>query len=71
MIVFPFGYFPVSSHAITSDLSISEVAAAAELFLSDGVIVTGSSTGQPASKNELKGNIFADMAHVAEKLFAV
>ena len=43
-----------SSHAITSDISISDVAAAAELFLSDGVIVTGSSTGQPASKEELK-----------------
>ncbi|GAB6028932.1 hypothetical protein CHUAL_004727 [Chamberlinius hualienensis] len=34
-----------SSHAITGDISEVETAKAAEFFLSDGVIVTGSSTG--------------------------
>lgn len=44
-----------SSHSITADVSISETAHAAKFFLADGVILTGSSTGQPASVNELKG----------------
>lgn len=43
-----------SSHFITNDISISETAKAAEFFLSDGVIVTGSSTGEKASVNEVK-----------------
>jgi membrane complex biogenesis BtpA family protein len=34
-----------SSHMLTSDISIAETAQAAELFLSDGVIITGSTTG--------------------------
>ena len=34
-----------SSHAITADVNISETARAAEFFLSDGVVVTGISTG--------------------------
>lgn len=34
-----------SSNLITSDISIAETAKAAEFFLSDGVIVTGSATG--------------------------
>lgn len=42
-----------SSHAITSDLSLSETAKAAEFFLSDGLIVTGTSTGDPVNVNEL------------------
>ncbi len=43
-----------SSHAITSDISIVETAKAAEYFLSDGLIITGSSTAVPADTNELK-----------------
>ena len=47
-------YFPCSSHAVTSDLSLAEVAKAAEFFLSDGLIVTGSSTGSPTSKEDVE-----------------
>ncbi len=43
-----------SSHEITSDISISETAKAAEFFLSDGIIVTGVSTGEEASLEEVK-----------------
>ena len=43
-----------SSHAVTSDLSLPEVARAAEFFLSDGVIVTGRSTGCPASETDVE-----------------
>lgn len=42
-----------SAHAITQDVSIQETAAAAAFFLSDGLIVTGTSTGQPASVADL------------------
>ncbi|PIO74940.1 BtpA family protein [Teladorsagia circumcincta] len=37
-----------SSHAVTSDLSIADVAEAAQFFLADGVIVTGRCTGEAA-----------------------
>jgi len=43
-----------SSHAVSSDVTIAETAKAAEFFLSDGVIVTGSSTGEKPSLEELK-----------------
>jgi len=43
-----------SSHAITSDVTIEETAHAAEFFLSDGVIVTGVKTGDPADMEEIK-----------------
>lgn len=43
-----------SAHSITADISIAETAKAAEFFLSDGVIITGSSTGLPANIQELK-----------------
>ncbi|KAK5916002.1 hypothetical protein CesoFtcFv8_001544 [Champsocephalus esox] len=43
-----------SSHALTSDVSIAETAHAAEFFLSDGLIVTGSATGQQADPRELR-----------------
>lgn len=43
-----------SSHSVTSDVSIAETAKAAEFFLSDGVIVTGNSTGEKASADEVK-----------------
>lgn len=44
-----------SSHAVTNDVSIEETAKAAEFFLADGLIVTGSSTGQKASIEDVKG----------------
>jgi len=43
-----------SSHAITNDIDIAETAKAAEYFLSDGVIVTGSSTGKEPSLEEIR-----------------
>ncbi|KAG8437360.1 hypothetical protein GDO86_008166 [Hymenochirus boettgeri] len=43
-----------SSHAITSDVSVPEMAKAAEFFLADGVILTGAATGQEADKRDLK-----------------
>jgi membrane complex biogenesis BtpA family protein len=42
-----------SAHAITHDVDIAETAKAAEFFLSDGVIVTGTSTGAAANPQEL------------------
>ncbi|MCB0211278.1 MAG: BtpA/SgcQ family protein [Anaerolineae bacterium] len=42
-----------SAHAITADVDIVETAHAAEFFLSDGVIVTGISTGVAANSEEL------------------
>ncbi len=42
-----------SAHAISNDVSIAETARAAEFFLSDGVIVTGASTGEKPSLEEL------------------
>ena len=44
-----------SAHAATADLSLAETAHAAEFFKSDGVIVTGTSTGMAASLAELQG----------------
>ncbi|XP_015437262.1 PREDICTED: uncharacterized protein F13E9.13, mitochondrial [Dufourea novaeangliae] len=43
-----------SSHAVTSDVSLSETVKAAEFFLADGIILTGTATGNPASTTELK-----------------
>ncbi|MCC5877007.1 MAG: BtpA/SgcQ family protein [Candidatus Sumerlaeia bacterium] len=43
-----------SSHAITADLTLGETAKAAAFFCSDGVIVTGSSTGDPTSVKDLE-----------------
>ncbi|XP_077570158.1 uncharacterized protein F13E9.13, mitochondrial [Stigmatopora nigra] len=42
-----------SSHAITSDVSVAETARAAEFFLSDGLVLTGISTGVGADPQEL------------------
>ncbi len=41
-----------SSHALTSDIDILEFAKTAEFFLSNGVILTGSSTGEEANVHE-------------------
>lgn len=43
-----------SAHAISQDIDILETAKAAAFFLSDGVIITGKSTGEKADINELK-----------------
>ncbi|XP_068241710.1 uncharacterized protein F13E9.13, mitochondrial [Palaemon carinicauda] len=43
-----------SAHAITGDISIAEMAQAAKFFLADGVIITGTSTGQEADHKELE-----------------
>ncbi|XP_028665501.1 uncharacterized protein F13E9.13, mitochondrial [Erpetoichthys calabaricus] len=43
-----------SSHAVTSDIGVSDTAKAAEFFLSDGIILTGTATGMPANPKELK-----------------
>ncbi|XP_050316279.1 uncharacterized protein F13E9.13, mitochondrial [Anthonomus grandis grandis] len=42
-----------SSHAITNDVTLEETAKAAEFFLSDGLILTGTATGMPAKVDEL------------------
>lgn len=42
-----------SSHQVTIDVSIGETAKAAEFFLSDGVVVTGNSTGEEASEDDV------------------
>lgn len=43
-----------AAHAMTADVSIADTAKAAEFFLSDGVIVTGNATGDPASLTEVE-----------------
>jgi len=43
-----------SSHAITCDVDIVKTATAADFFLSDGVVLTGSSTGKKADIDEIK-----------------
>jgi len=43
-----------SSHAITSDVDIIETAKSAEMFHSDGLIITGTATGEPTDHNEVK-----------------
>jgi membrane complex biogenesis BtpA family protein len=42
-----------SSHAVTADIPVADMAKAAEFFLADGVIITGVSTGEPASIQDL------------------
>ena len=43
-----------SAHAITSDVSLAATARAAELFLADGVIVTGAASGEAASPDDVR-----------------
>ena len=43
-----------SSHSLTSDLDIVETAKAAQFFLSDGVIITGSHTGVQPNIEEVR-----------------
>lgn len=42
-----------ASHAITADLSIADVARAADFFRADGVVVTGVATGEPARPEDV------------------
>ena len=42
-----------SSHAMTSDVSLEDTVEAAEFFLSDGAIITGTHTGKPVNQEEL------------------
>lgn len=42
-----------ASHAITADVSLADAAEAAEFFGADGVIVTGTATGRPASLEDV------------------
>ncbi|HET7225317.1 MAG TPA: BtpA/SgcQ family protein, partial [Candidatus Eisenbacteria bacterium] len=43
-----------ASHALTADVDIADTARAAELFLADGIVVTGTSTGRAADPAELR-----------------
>jgi uncharacterized protein len=43
-----------AAHAMTADVTLIETAKAAEFFLADGVIVTGPTTGEPASSDEVR-----------------
>ena len=43
-----------SSHALTADVSLEDTVEAAEFFLSDGVIITGTHTGKAVNENELE-----------------
>jgi len=43
-----------SSHAITADLDVAELARGAEFFGADAVIVTGASTGDPAHDADVR-----------------
>jgi hypothetical protein len=42
-----------SSHSLTSDIDIVATAKAAEYFLSDGLVITGKSTGEKANLDEI------------------
>ncbi|XP_021699958.1 uncharacterized protein F13E9.13, mitochondrial isoform X2 [Aedes aegypti] len=43
-----------SAHAITNDISLKETAKAAEFFRSDGIIITGASTGCEANVDDVE-----------------
>jgi hypothetical protein len=43
-----------SAHAITADVDLAATAHAAEFFLADGVIVTGTVTGEPADPTDVQ-----------------
>jgi membrane complex biogenesis BtpA family protein len=42
-----------AAHALTADVPLADTAQAAEFFLADGVIVTGTATGHPADPDEV------------------
>lgn len=43
-----------SAHAITADVDLADTVHAAEFFLADGVIVTGTATGRPADPGDVE-----------------
>ncbi|KAH8315169.1 hypothetical protein KR067_012568 [Drosophila pandora] len=43
-----------SSHAITADVNLLETSHAAEFFMTDGIIITGTATGHAASPEDLQ-----------------
>jgi hypothetical protein len=43
-----------SAHAITADVDLAATAVAAEFFLADGVIVTGTATGEPTEPADVR-----------------
>ncbi|PAV83450.1 hypothetical protein WR25_08688 [Diploscapter pachys] len=43
-----------SAHSVTSDLTIGDIAHAAEFFLADGIVVTGKSTGKEVSMTDFE-----------------
>lgn len=47
-----------SSHAITQDVSLAETARAAEFFMADGIVITGTATGRPAEPDHVTGRFF-------------
>lgn len=53
-LVIVFFVFCFSAHSITSDVGIADTAEAAKFFLADGVILTGSATGQEADHRQLE-----------------
>jgi predicted TIM-barrel enzyme len=48
-----------AAHAITADVTLVETAKTAEFFLADGVIVSGPTTGEPASPDEVRDVVLA------------
>jgi uncharacterized protein len=48
-----------SAHAVTADLTLAEVAHGTEFCQADGLIVTGSSTGQPAAPDDVQAVLAA------------
>ena len=53
-----------SAHAITADVDIVQTAQAAEFFLTDGLILTGATTGAAASVEELRAVAAVADAHL-------
>lgn len=43
-----------SSHAITADVSLDEMAHTAEFFGADALVITGTMTGRPANRDDLR-----------------
>ena len=43
-----------SAHAVTADIDLVETARAAEFFLADGVVVSGTATGRPTAPEEVQ-----------------
>ncbi|HET8644312.1 MAG TPA: BtpA/SgcQ family protein [Vicinamibacteria bacterium] len=48
-----------SAHAITADVDLADTVHAAEFFLADGVVVTGSATGRPALPADVEAAVQA------------